>query len=129
MRSSLASAAARSQSLTRPELSVLLAYAKLSLHSELLDVAGAGRSVSRRANCARYFPTAMVEKYPDALAHHRLRRDIISTQLANSMINRGGPALVVRIADQTGASSDKIAAAFAAVRNSYGMTALNTDDR
>jgi glutamate dehydrogenase len=41
------------------------------------------------------------------------------------MINRGGPSLLVRIADQTGASADAIASAFAAVRDSYGMTALN----
>jgi glutamate dehydrogenase len=33
---------------------------------------------------------------------------------------------VVRIADQTGASVDRIAAAFAAVRDSYALTALNT---
>ena len=75
---------------------------------------------------ARYFPKAIVEKFPDALDHHRLRREIIATQLSNSMINRGGPTLVVRIADQTGASAASIAAAFAAVRDSYGMTALNT---
>jgi glutamate dehydrogenase len=33
---------------------------------------------------------------------------------------------VVRIADQTGASVDRIAGAFAAVRDSFGLTALNT---
>src|ERR1700719_4890908 len=42
------------------------------------------------------------------------------------MINRGGPSLIVRIADQTGAQPATIAAAFAAVRDSFGMTALNT---
>jgi glutamate dehydrogenase len=73
----------------------------------------------------RYFPRAIGEKYPDALEHHRLRREIIATQLANSMINRGGPSLIVRIADQTGASPAAIAAAFAATRDSYDLTALN----
>ena len=43
------------------------------------------------------------------------------------MINRGGPSLVVRIADQTGAAPAAIAAAFAAVRNSYDMPALNDE--
>jgi glutamate dehydrogenase len=42
------------------------------------------------------------------------------------MINRGGPSLIVRISDQTGAIPASIASAFAAVRDSYGMTALNT---
>jgi glutamate dehydrogenase len=41
------------------------------------------------------------------------------------MINRGGPTLVVRIADQTGAAAADIARAFAAARNAYDMPALN----
>ena len=114
----------RSQAFTRPELAVLLAYAKLSLNHELVqsnvpDDPYLGREL------ARYFPAPVVEKFPDAVEHHRLRREIIATQLANSMINRGGPSLLVRIADQTGASPARVAAAFAAVRDSYGMTALN----
>ena len=69
----------------------------------------------------------LAQKFPDALEKHRLRREIISTQLANSMINRGGPSLVVRIADQTGALPAAIAFAFAAVRNSYDMPGLNDE--
>jgi glutamate dehydrogenase len=58
---------------------------------------------------------------------HRLRREIIATHLANSMINRGGPTLLVRMADQTGAGPEAVAFAFAAVRDSYRMTALNAE--
>ena len=76
---------------------------------------------------ARYFPTTLAERFPAALESHRLRRDIISTQLANSMINRGGPSLVLRMTDETGAGVDAVAAAFAAVRDSYQMTALNDE--
>ena len=114
----------RMQPFTRPELAVLLAYAKLSLHEELLESAVPDDPYLAR-ELGRYFPKAIAEKYPDALEHHRLRRDIIATQLANSMINRGGPSLIVRIADQTGAAPAAIAAAFAATRDSYELTALN----
>ena len=115
-----------SHALTRPELSVLLAYAKLALNHELVqsnvpDDPYLGRELGR------YFPKALADKFPDALEQHRLRREIIATQLANSMINRGGPSLLVRIGDQTGASAAQIAAAFAAVRDSYGMTVLNSE--
>jgi glutamate dehydrogenase len=104
---------------------VLLAYAKLSLYDDLIESAVPDDPyLGRELN--RYFPKAIAERFPDALDHHRLRREIIATQLANSMINRGGPSLVVRIADQTGATAARIAAAFAVVRESYGMTALNT---
>jgi glutamate dehydrogenase len=115
----------RGQALTRPELAVLLAYAKLSLYGELLDSSVPDDPYLGR-ELARYFPSQLVERFPDALEQHRLRREIISTQLTNSMINRGGPAFVVRIADQTGASPAAIAAAFFAVRNSYDMIALNS---
>jgi glutamate dehydrogenase len=114
----------RSQPLTRPELAVLLAYAKLSLNHHLV-ASKVPDDTYFAAELSRYFPDAIEERFPDAIAHHRLRREIIATQLANSIINHGGPSLVVRIADQTGASLPEIALAFAAVRDSYGMTALN----
>ncbi|HXQ84643.1 MAG TPA: NAD-glutamate dehydrogenase [Xanthobacteraceae bacterium] len=115
----------RSQPFTRPELSVLLAYAKLTLYEDLLESTVPDDPYLGR-ELGRYFPKAIAERYPDALEHHRLRREIIATHLANSMINRGGPSLIVRIADQTGAAPAAIASAFAAVRDSYAMTALNT---
>src|SRR5262249_10120803 len=116
----------RSKALTRPELAVLLAYAKLALNGDLLESSVPDDPYLGR-ELGRYFPKTLGDRYPDALEKHRLRREIIVTQLANSMINRGGPSLVVRIGDQTGASVDRIAAAFAAVRDSYGMPALNTE--
>jgi glutamate dehydrogenase len=114
----------RSEPFTRPELSVLLAYAKLTLYEDLLESAVPDDPYLAR-ELGRYFPKAIDAQFPDALEHHRLRHEIIATHLANSMINRGGPSLVVRIADQTGAAPAAIASAFAAVRDSYGMTALN----
>jgi glutamate dehydrogenase len=115
----------RSQPFTRPELSVLLAYAKLTLYEDLLESAVPDDPYLAR-ELGRYFPKAIAERFPDALRNHRLHREIVATQLANSIINRGGPSLIVRIADQTGAAPAAIASAFAAVRDSYGMTALNT---
>jgi glutamate dehydrogenase len=114
----------RDQPLTRPELAVLLAYAKLTLYNELLDSSVPDDPYLGR-ELGRYFPKVMSEKYPEALHVHRLRREIIATQLTNSMINRGGSTLIVRIADQTGAAPSSIAAAFAAVRNSYDLIGLN----
>ena len=111
---------------TRPELAVLLAYAKLSLHDDLLESTVPDEPYLAR-ELDRYFPKEVGERFPDALEHHRLRREIIATQLGNSMINRGGPSLMVRIADQTGAGPAAIAASFAAVRDSYEMSALNTE--
>ncbi len=115
----------RGEPLTRPELAVLLAYAKLALYADLLDCAVPDDPYLGR-ELGRYFPKEMSERYPEALQSHRLRREIIATQLSNSMINRGGSTLIVRIGDQTGAGPAEIAAAFAATRNSYDLIDLNT---
>jgi glutamate dehydrogenase len=112
-------------SLTRPELAVLIAYAKISLYDDILassvpDDRYLGRELFR------YFPTAMQQRFPDAIEGHRLRREIISTMLANSMINRCGPSLLARVADKTGADVAAITAAFAAARDAYGLAEINT---
>jgi glutamate dehydrogenase len=116
----------RGDPLTRPEIAVLLAYAKIDLYDDLLGSAVPDDPYLAR-ELVRYFPRPIQERFPDAIEGHRLRREIIATGLANSMINRGGPAFVARLIDQTGADVATIASAFAAVRDAYGMTALNTE--
>ena len=122
----LADRAAAGEWLTRPELAVLLAYAKIDLFSSLLesdvpDDPYLGRELYR------YFPTPMHEPYLQEIEGHRLRREIIATQLANSMINRGGATLIQIVSDTTGASKADIACAFAIVRDAYQLTALNEE--
>jgi glutamate dehydrogenase len=114
----------RGDPLTRPELAVLLAYAKLALHDRLLDSRVPDDPYLGR-ELERYFPKEMRERFPDAIASHRLRREIIATQLANAIINRGGPTIVTRLEDQTGADAPTIAAAYAATRDSFGLIDLN----
>jgi glutamate dehydrogenase len=73
----------------------------------------------------RYFPVELRERFPAAIASHRLRREIIATQLANAIVNRGGPTVVTRLLDQTGADAPTIAAAYAATRDSFRLADLN----
>src|SRR6266566_1355098 len=55
----------------------------------------------------------------------RRRREIISTNLANAVIHRGGPACVVRLIDETGADVPAIVTALVAVDETYGLKRLN----
>ncbi len=63
-------------------------------------------------------------RFDEEIQAHRLRREIISTMLANAMINRGGPTFIVRIGDQTGAPVSEIARAFAAARDLFDLPSL-----
>jgi glutamate dehydrogenase len=114
----------RGGAMTRPELAVTLAYAKIALFGELL-ASGVPDDPYLARELARYFPKPVVDRFPEALERHRLRREIVATMLANSMVNRGGPSLIARIGGETGADSPSIAMAFAAARDSFGLSELN----
>ncbi|MCJ2090659.1 NAD-glutamate dehydrogenase [Methylobacterium sp. E-005] len=114
----------RNEGLTRPEYAVLLAYAKLSLHDAILDSAVPNDPYFER-ELQRYFPKALREQFPDVVKGHRLRREIISTALANIIVNRGGPSLVTRLVDGTGADAATIAKAYAVTRDAFGLMELN----
>ena len=114
----------RGQAFTRPELAVLLAYAKLTLHDDLA-ASGVPDDPYLARELSQYFPQEVLDKFPNSVEHHRLRREIISTNLANAIINRGGPTCVVRLIDETDADVPTIARAFVAVDESYGLRRLN----
>ncbi|MDJ1159767.1 NAD-glutamate dehydrogenase [Chelatococcus sp. SYSU_G07232] len=114
----------RGEGLTRPELAVLLAYAKLALHDALIDSPVPDEPYLAR-ELARYMPVPVRERFPDAVETHRLRREIIATQLANAIVNRGGPTVVTRLVDQTGTDAPTIAAAYAVARDSFGLVDIN----
>lgn len=109
--------------LSRAEIGVLLAYAKLATKEELLatNVPDDGYL---EAMLIDYFPPLMRETFADAIRAHRLRREILATTLTNAMIDRGGPTLVTRVASQTGADTGGVARGFIAAREIHGLDAL-----
>ncbi|MFK8249946.1 NAD-glutamate dehydrogenase [Ancylobacter terrae] len=114
----------RGEGLTRPELAVLLAYAKLTLHADLLETSVPDDPYLSRELDA-YFPPELRARFPEGVAQHRLRRDIIATQLCNAMINHGGPSFAARLTDGTGADMGTIAKAYAATFDGFDLGALN----
>ncbi|MGU3401012.1 NAD-glutamate dehydrogenase [Brucellaceae bacterium D45D] len=108
------------QPLTRPELAVLLAYAKLSLSDDLV----ASRLPDEpyfHSLLQGYFPKRMVKTYADEVSNHRLKREIIATLLANDIINRGGITFISRLADITGKAPADIVRAYVAVRDGFAI--------
>ena len=112
--------------LTRPEVAVLLAWAKIALFDDLLESRVPDDDYLAKS-LSGYFPSLMRERFAPEIAGHRLRREIVATVLANAMINRGGPELVVRLADQTGATADRIATAFVVARDAFDLDTLYSE--
>ncbi len=81
---------------TKPELSVLISYAKSDLKEQLnCDEISQDTYLIRFLEKA--FPLQLVQSYPEQLSEHKLRREIIATQLANDMVNFMGIVFVSRL--------------------------------
>ncbi|MEZ8580290.1 NAD-glutamate dehydrogenase [Vibrio splendidus] len=108
------------QGLTRPELSVLVAYGKMVLKEDLVsdDIAN---DEFHAQQLMQYFPTALRRNYSQHMDNHPLRSEIIATALANQMVNEMGCNFVTRLQEETGANIVDIANAYAASREIYGL--------
>ncbi len=109
--------------LTRPELAVLLAYAKIDLENDLVHSTVPDDPYLGRA-LFDYFPPLMRRRFAAEIENHQLRREIIATSLTNDIINSGGPTFIVRLAEETGHSAEDIAYAFAAVIGTYNLQTI-----
>src|SRR5690606_29665239 len=88
--------------LTRPELAVLLSYAKLHSYGELLEDESVDDPFLMRELMA-YFPRQLQERFPDQIGNHRLRREITATVVINHIVDRMGSTFFFRLADKLGA--------------------------
>ncbi len=102
-----------------PELAVMLAYSKIQLFEELIDSELPDASVFQ-SELSMYFPSALREKYLDAMQTHRLRREIIATFVTNSVLNHMGSVFIHRTKESTGQSSAQIVLAYCASRDILG---------
>ncbi len=114
------------QYLTRPELSTLLAYAKLDLSDEIL-ASDLPDDPLLEGELLRYFPTTLQQRFEPVIRYHRLRREITTLQVVNSLINRCGPTFVRTVSQRTGAAAAAIARAFAVVRDAWKLRDLWTE--
>ncbi|MCF6220257.1 MAG: NAD-glutamate dehydrogenase [Robiginitomaculum sp.] len=96
--------------LSRPEIAVLNAYAKIVLFDDLVETDVADDPFFNQM-LRNYFPAA-VQGFDKALKNHRLRREIIISRLCNQIVDVGGPIFMSRLSEQTNGSADDIAKAF-----------------
>jgi glutamate dehydrogenase len=98
--------------LTRPELAVLIAYSKISLYDAVLHSAVPDDPFFARELLAN-FPPHVVERYREAYAGHRLRREIVATILSNALVNRMGAGFAQLWAEDHGLTRAEVLKAYA----------------
>ncbi|MDD2056139.1 NAD-glutamate dehydrogenase [Pseudomonas sp. GD03860] len=116
----LAERIAANQGLTRAELSVLISYSKIDLKEALLkSLVPDDDYLTRDMETA--FPPSLVNKFAEAMRRHRLKREIVSTQIANDLVNNMGITFVQRLKESTGMSPANVAGAYVIVRDIFHL--------
>ncbi|WP_411384116.1 NAD-glutamate dehydrogenase [Pseudomonas sp. L7] len=116
----LAERLAAGQGLTRAELSVLISYSKIDLKEQLLkSLVPDDDYLTRDMETA--FPPSLVSKFAEAMRRHRLKREIVSNQIANDLVNNMGITFVQRLKESTGMSPANVAGAYVIVRDIFHL--------
>ena len=109
--------------LERPELAVVMAYAKMAIYDALV-VSALVDDALLVPDLHAAFPSAMRLRFAAAIDGHRLRRELIATKLTNELVNRGGLGLAFELAEELGVGLADVAAAFVAARELFDFRAL-----
>ena len=120
----LASRRAAGTGFVGPELAVLMAYTKNLLFADLLD-ASLPDDPELTTMLADYFPAPLAARYPDQVARHPLRREILASQVANRVVNEAGITYLHRLGLETAASVDELTRAHLVAAAVFGRAALS----
>lgn len=112
--------------LTRPELAILISYAKAVLKEDLAAENIADNDYVVQAIDGA-FPSQIAIEYREPLYKHRLKREIVATQIANDMVNNMGISFAQRLMESTGASVGDVAKAYVTARDVYQMESFIVD--
>ncbi|MGD9386708.1 MAG: NAD-glutamate dehydrogenase [Gammaproteobacteria bacterium] len=104
--------------LTRPELAVVMSYAKMALYAEMVQ-SNVPEDEYLSRELGRYFPAPLQKRYASYLREHPLAREIIATMITNSLVNRMGSVFAFRMRDETGADVAAVARAFTIAREVF----------
>ncbi len=109
--------------LTTPEFAVLLAQVKIAAEEEMLASALPDDPYLQSVLTA-YFPEPLRESFADQMRTHPLRREIITTEVVNDMVDRSGTTFLFRMNEETGASVPDITCAWLVARRVFDLAWL-----
>ncbi len=115
--------AADGHGLTRPELAVLLSSAKLALQNAI-EASGLPDDPMLISNLTAMFPAPMQKTYQTQILDHRLRRELVATDLANRIVNRIGLIHAFELPEEEGVGLADVAAAFIVVERLFNLKVL-----
>ncbi|MEM9243289.1 MAG: NAD-glutamate dehydrogenase [Pseudomonadota bacterium] len=108
---------------TCPEIAVLFAYSKNNLKEHIL-----ASTVPEDEYLSKMlwfeFPKVIGERFESEMRNHILRREIIATQVSNTLVNEMGLTFILRLHSESGASVESIVRAFTISQKVFGKKSL-----
>ncbi len=104
--------------LTTPEFAVLIAYTKTT-NAHLLERSDTPDDPYLEPALVDYFPVELRRRFVEEIRGHRLRREIVATQIANQMTNLSGISFDHRMTEDTGAGVVDVTRAWVASRDIF----------
>lgn len=117
---------ANGQGLSQPELSVLMAYTKITVAEELIHT-DLPEDPYLRTLLHDYFPRPLRERFATQIENHALHREIVTTMLVNDTVNTGGTTFLHRFREEIGATGEEIVRAHTAARAIFGLSGIWDD--
>lgn len=111
---------------TRPELSVLISYAKVWL-KEAFNQEGRHSDEYLLRYLFDAFPQQLNTLAPDDIRGHQLANELIATRIANDMVNRMGFTYCYRLVDSLGVAPMQVAHTFIVVMHLFDLNTLWSD--
>ncbi|MFN7710023.1 MAG: NAD-glutamate dehydrogenase [Holosporales bacterium] len=108
--------------LSRPELAVLMAYAKIWLYEQLQKSTVVDDFYFER-ELVSYFPKPL-RGLRDAIKQHPLRRELVATYITNEIVNRMGATFIHEYRSKLGCSLEVLVGAYFTARDAFGLLNL-----
>ena len=107
---------------------MLIAYTKTT-NTHVLERSDTPDDPYLEPALVRYFPVELRERFAAEIRGHRLRREIVATQIANQMVNLSGISFDHRMTEDTGAGVVDVTRAWVAARDIFDFVATVGGDR
>ncbi|WP_353287665.1 NAD-glutamate dehydrogenase [Wolbachia endosymbiont (group B) of Gerris lacustris] len=107
-----------------PQLSVLMSYSRTAIKNEIIYSELPEKDFLCRDYLLNYFPQKMVTEFKDSILKHQLRREIISTCIANDVINRMGCIFINNLVESTGIKVYEAVNIYIVINHLYNLNSL-----
>ncbi|WP_343289116.1 NAD-glutamate dehydrogenase [Wolbachia endosymbiont of Encarsia formosa] len=107
-----------------PQLSVLMSYARTAIKNEIIHSDLPEKDFLCRDYLLHYFPQKMVTEFKYSILKHQLCREIISTCIANDVVNRMGCIFINNLVESTGIKVHEAVNIYIVVNHLYNLNSL-----